>query len=255
MPRLLMLLVVGLMPAPAETPAYFGLPWGAVIVETRPLPSGVRANRALVLWMREPKRNDRGPLDEMNVYTCPEETLGSYYLGATRVSLVNTATRRVINTLPIRWDHGDGKDEFAIPYRIHGEAYYQVSGKSRDEEGKPELLHLRDFTGDGAALEFAFYEAEACMGLATAIYGYSVRQDRVVQYHAVLADPEDGTEEDAKWVDYLASEKQDAPGHWKYEIDYRGRGGCLDKYEVWYDPAHERFRGTHTSSPCAQWDK
>jgi hypothetical protein len=242
-----------------ETPRYAGLPSDAVIIETRPLPASVRTDRTLVLWMLDPKPNDRGPLDEMNVYTCPEETLGSYYLGATRVSLVNTATLRVINTLPIRWDQEAGdheaQDEFAIPYRIHGRGYYYVPGKRRDEEGKPELLHLRDFKGDGNALEFAFYEAQACMGLPTTIYGYSVRQDRVIQYRVELTDPSDGKVEHRTWVDYLARNKQDAPGHWAYEIDYRGRGGCLDKYEVRYNAARERFIGTHTSTPCASWDK
>jgi hypothetical protein len=42
----------------AAAPTYFGLPWGAVIIETKPIPAGVRANRALILWMRNPERND-----------------------------------------------------------------------------------------------------------------------------------------------------------------------------------------------------
>ena len=32
-------------------------------------------------------------------------------------------------------------------------------------------------------------------------------------------------------------------GYWKYEIDYRGRAGSLDKWEVRYNPAKERFEG------------
>ena len=34
-----------------------------------------------------------------------------------------------------------------------------------------------------------------------------------------------------------------SPGSWKYEIDYRGRGGSLDKYEIRYDKQAERFEG------------
>ena len=33
------------------------------------------------------------------------------------------------------------------------------------------------------------------------------------------------------------------PGFWKYEIDYRGRAGSLDKWEVRYNAARERFEG------------
>jgi hypothetical protein len=41
----------------------------------------------------------------------------------------------------------------------------------------------------------------------------------------------------------LFSEKPTSPGSWKYEIDYRGRGGSLDKYEIHYDKQAERFEG------------
>jgi hypothetical protein len=45
------------------------------------------------------------------------------------------------------------------------------------------------------------------------------------------------------WVDYLFSKKPTAPRYWKYEIDYRGRGGTLDQYEIRYNPQLERFEG------------
>jgi hypothetical protein len=44
------------------------------------------------------RSNDRGPLSDLNSYTCPEYTLGSYYSGPTRISLVETSTRRIVNT-------------------------------------------------------------------------------------------------------------------------------------------------------------
>ena len=52
------------------------------------------------------------------------------------------------------------------------------------------------------------------------------------------------TTEVFKWVDYLFHEEQTAPGRWKYEIDYRGRGGSLDQYEVLYNSGAGRFEGT-----------
>jgi hypothetical protein len=45
------------------------------------------------------------------------------------------------------------------------------------------------------------------------------------------------------WRDYLFSEKSTSPGSWKYEIDYRGRGGSLDTYEIHCDKQAERFEG------------
>src|SRR6266545_4643494 len=120
---------------------------------------------------------------------CPDETRGSCYSGPTRVSLINTTTRTVINTIEIKDGHfealggPEGKaDSFAIPYAIRKGYYYHVG----DEGHRTESL---------------------------------------------------------SWCDYLFSEKPISPGHWKYEIDYRGRGGPLDKYEIRYDTQHEMFVG------------
>ena len=50
------------------------------------------------------------------------------------------------------------------------------------------------------------------------------------------------------WVDYLFSRKPFLKGYWRYEIDYTGRGGSLDKYEIRYDPAKEIFVGNLIST-------
>jgi len=47
----------------------------------------------------------------------------------------------------------------------------------------------------------------------------------------------------ALWVDYLFSQRPERPGFWKYAIDYTGRAGTLDAYEVRYRPAEEKFSG------------
>ena len=44
-------------------------------------------------------------------------------------------------------------------------------------------------------------------------------------------------------MDYLLSEKSTRPGSWKYEVDYRDRGGSLGKYAIHYDKQAERFEG------------
>ena len=84
------------------------------------------------------------------------------------------------------------------------------------------------------------------MGLQTALFGYSERRDRVIQYalHVEAGDGTKKTREVRRWMDYLFAREPVAPGRWKYELDYRGRGGALDKHEIRYDPSLERFEGS-----------
>ena len=145
----------------------------------------------------------------------------------------------------------EGEDEFDLPYRIHAGSYYHVEGVARGQEGRPTILRLKDYNGDGRAHEFALYDALACMGLNTALFGYSEKQDRVIQYPVSLAVTDSKGQQSTEvldWADYLFAKEPTGPGRWKYEIDYRGRAGSLDRYEVHYNPAAERFEGTMTST-------
>jgi hypothetical protein len=213
---------------------------GAMIIETQP----VTPNRSLILWMIRPTKHPREtPADS---YTCPEYTRGNYYTGPTRVSLVDPQTHRVINTVKVSQESGDGTDEFDVPYKIRSDYYYHVEGVPKETEGKPAIMWLRDYNGDGKAWEFALFDAQACMGLGTTLIGYSERQDKVIQYQTHL-NVNDSTGKHSTmteyWIDYLFSKKPTRPGSWKYEIDYRGRGGSLAKYEIHYDKQAERFEG------------
>jgi hypothetical protein len=222
----------------------YGLPAGARVIEERPLELGAAKKRTLVLWMLGPKKYPRGAGDE--IYTCPEETRGSFYRGRTRVSLVDAASRRVVNTLRVLQEYRHGEDEFDLPYRIKAGGYYHVGGTPEGSEGSPTIMRLRDYNGDGRALEFALFDALACMGLETALFGYSERQDRVIQYalHVEAGDGRQMKRAVWHWADYLFAREPVAPGRWKYEIDYRGRGGSLDKHEIRYNPGLERFEGS-----------
>jgi hypothetical protein len=234
----------------------FALPSGAVIIEEQPLVSNKHPDRALILWMVNPTKNPSDAQEDSEApYMCPDETRGSYYGGPTRVSLINTATRTVINTIEIMDGHFDwvegleGKaDSFAIPYAVRKGYYYHVEGEGDEPQGvemKARVMWLKDYNGDGKALEFALFDSTYCMGVLTTLIGYSVRQDRVIQYRISL-DVEGGEGHETKllsWCDYLFSEKPTSPGHWKYEIDYRGRGGSLGKYEIRYDAPYEMFVG------------
>jgi hypothetical protein len=229
----------------ASTPAQSnirGLPKGAVVVETRRIVSANHPNRTLVLWMLNPKKNPSGyaPTD---IYPCPDQTRGSYYSGPTRVSLLNSKTNSVINTVIVK---EDDEDSFDLPYAIRKGYYYRVAPVTKNGiEAKPTIMWLRDYNGDGKPLEFALFDAQACMGLGTTLIGYSEKQDRVIEYPVQL-DVIEGSKHSSRvtpWADYLFSKKPVRPGYWKYEIDYRGRAGTLDKWEIRYDPAKEQFEG------------
>jgi hypothetical protein len=231
-----------------QTGGNYGLPRGAKVVEVQQLNSKTHPDRALILWMLTPKRYPREGSIKDNVYTCPEETTGHHYTGPTRVSLYDTAARKVINTIKVRVEHGNGVadgDTFAVPYKIEGGRHYHVPGRKRGEEGKPVLMLLRDYNGDGRAAEFALFHAENCMTLFTTLFGYSEKQDRVIQYRIKLTATTDGKTGSTigRWEDHLFSKRPVRPGYWKYELDYRGRGGSLEKFEIHYNRRLERFEG------------
>ena len=218
-----------------------GLPDGAFVIEIETLKQGGYPNRAIALWMLNPAKNPSDARDDPDLpYTCPEYSRGSHYSGPTWVSLIDTAKNAVINSVKVA-------DSFDIPYAIRKGYYYQVHGNpGKDREGKAHVLSLKDYNGDGRSLEFALFDAETCMGLMTALIGYSAAQDKVVQYPVKLEVRRDkgSTIRVSGWCDYLFSEKPQSPGFWKYTIDYRGREGLLNKYEIRYNPAREMFEGT-----------
>ena len=210
----------------------------AVILEKRTL----TANRQMVLWMENPTKNPRAVPDE--TYTCPEFTRGHYYSGITNVSLIDTKTTTILNTLEIQLDTDNKID---LPYLIKRGFYYTVPKINKNQEGKPLLLNLKDYNNDGKAHEFALFDAWGCMGLGTTLIGYSEKQDKIIQYQTELKSANDTSKD--YWVDYLFQHSPDKQGIWQYEIDYRGRAGTLDKYEIRYDKEHELFYGTLTSIP------
>lgn len=130
---------------------------------------------------------------------------------------------------------------------------YAVEQNNEHDEGTPRLLDFRDVNGDGKPYEFALFDAVFCMGLETTLLGYSDRLDRLVQYPVdlditVLGNRRKKTQ---VWVDYLFLKTPIRAGVWHYEIDYRGRGGCLDVYDIKFQLKRERFSGTLDKRDCA----
>jgi hypothetical protein len=221
------------------------LPAGGVVIETESLKPKGYPDRAIVLWMLNPAKNPSSAEDEPDApYTCPDETRGSHYSGFVRFSLVNTSNNTIINTIEL-------PEPFDISYRIRKGPYYHVQGKSgKGGEYKAHVLFLKDYNGDGQALEFALFDALACMGLPTSLFGYNPKKDKVMQYQIRLemTDAKERSIVTSGWCDYLFSQKPRSAGVWKYCIDYRGRGGTLDTYKIRYVPEKEGFEGTMVST-------
>jgi hypothetical protein len=223
----------------------YGLPPGAEIIEEQSLGSIRHSDRALILWMVNPARKPSGAQGNPKYdYTCQDETRGSYYIGPTRVSLLNTTTRSIINTIEISYFKDDAN--FHIPYAIRKGYYYKVEGNAPErEEAKPHIMWLKDYNGDGKALEFALFYKEECDEPATTLIGYSERQDKVIQYPITL-EFERGAEHTlgaARWFKSLFSKQPISPGNWEFEMDDRGKGGWLSKCQFLYDAQNERFVG------------
>lgn len=226
----------------ADFPRPADLPANALIAHSTAIKGA--QDRALILWMLSPEKNPREA--DAGLYTCPEYTRGSYYSGPTRVSLINTTTNTIINTVEVKQEYDEGIDSFDVPYAIQKGFYYDVKGNpKKNQEAPADILRLKDYNGDGKAWEFALFDAQACMGLPTTLIGYSEKQDRVIQYPVRLQVDTDGTasSETSHWCDYLWAEKPQQPGQRKYEVDYRGRGGELVEYEIKYNAAEEAFDG------------
>jgi hypothetical protein len=240
-----------------EATHYNGLPTRAVVLEEERLPDWAHPERALVLWVLAPSNKplqgrpepgEATPEDEQ--YTCPEYTLGHYYSAPTRVSLVDTNTKRVINTMTIKGGYQEeitikdkGPDAYDIPYLIRPGYLYEVSGPLAKGEGKPHIFALRDFNGDGKALEFAFYWMESCNGAHALILGYSQKQDQIIFYPFLLeGDVASGHSHSYFWNFRFAKQKPIEPMHWRYEIFFNSGGSEL--FDFRYIPEREHFEGT-----------
>jgi hypothetical protein len=224
------------------------LPAGAVVIQKKLLPQSAHAGRMLVLWMEHPEKHERSvELGEETPYTCPDDTRGSYYTGPTRVSLVDSRSGAIVNTVRIMefWAADYEKDSFDVPYRIRPGSY-MVQQPLRKGEGNPDIVNLKDYNGDGAALEFALFDAQNCTVTQTSLVGYSIRQDRVVWYPIRIQEWTGADKPPRHWLDDLFTQKPVSPGRWSYKKFYNGDPGFETIYDVRYDAAHEEFVGHAT---------
>ena len=245
------LLLLGLLSGlPAGAVGRYGLPSEAKILEVQDVGSKAHPNRALVLWMLNPERYPFwGEREEP--YTCPDETAGSHYRGPTRVSLLDTSRKRILNTIQILNPVITGEDELPIPYEIRGGYYYRVKGGRGGRPGRPTLLWLKDYNGDGKAQEVALFLKLNCTLVWTTLIGYSERQDRVINYPVTFGFEgcaERRAPETSTWAPLLFATDPVRPGKWSYDVHYQVGGSV--RFEVGYDPEKEAFEGLQVSSDC-----
>jgi hypothetical protein len=220
-----------------------------LVVEQETL-KGINKPRVLVLWMCNPTRQRGMPAGS---YTCPDETRGSQsYTGPTRISLIDLSTGRIINTVQFVSDWPDGR--FDLPIAIAPGYYYHVKTPLVNGEGKPQILWLQEYNGDGEPLEFATWSSETCSDVGVSVYGYSKRQDRVIVYPFHIVTHQNGKREvqDQLGSDDFPVDKPIRPGYWKYLLEFNNN--LAYDTEIRYNAEQERFEGTVNVGP-AHWVK
>lgn len=241
------LILAALISSGIDAQAARHLPADALVLETGSLSAAGHPELHMVLWMLRPERHP-DEIEPGAAYTCPQQTLGSYYQGPTRVSLFDTGSNGIINTIEIRSPDFPDKDRFAIPYLIRPGYYYRADSTDSSRPEKPTVIDLRDLNGDGRAMEFVLYEKANCSKVMTALIGYSERQNRVIQYPVDLVCVRDGreTRETWDWTDYLFLKPSTSPGNWSYDLQYHGPPL---HFTVHYDSEGERFYGKYIEGP------
>ena len=222
------------------------IPRTATNIETRTLATEGFPQRAVILWMLNPTKHPYwGGREEP--YTCPDMSRGSHFSGPTRVSLLDTASKRVINTTEI--EDIDGNDSFDVPYQIRPEQLYHTEKAALTAEVKPTIIWLRDFTGEGRRLQFKLADALACMPVVTTLVGYVPERDEVIHYAVRLSTTYRGktSTQTSHWIDYMFIRAAIEPGHWKYQVDYTGRGGTNDVTDISFDRRTLQFVGSRIS--------
>jgi hypothetical protein len=241
----LFLLFVDVMVAQTLDPIQHLLPAGAKIIEKADITKTVGKPRVMVLWMLNPKRAVPGTRDG----SCSDSLYGDHWYGPTRLSLMNPASGRPINTIEIRsaLADADEPDSFSVPFFTQNGPYF-VTNPNADGWGEPRILHLRDMTGEGRDLQFALFDHLFCGTANTAAFGYSVKTDRVVHYNVETAGG-DGKTATIQWVAKIFRAKPDRPGYWKFDWDPGHGADLVIHEEVSFDPKRQLFVQKSTSTP------
>jgi len=152
------------------------LPADAKIIESADIHLGGGQTRTLVLWMTNPERV------MAHWDWCGDDVYGDHWFGPTSLSLIDASNRKLINTIRVHSaSDAENKGSFSVPFFTRESPYY-VPHPDKDKRGKPLLLKLRDFTGEGVKGQFVLFDYAACGVDQTSVFGYSPKLDKVLQY-------------------------------------------------------------------------
>lgn len=216
------------------------LPSDAMIIETADLSAAVGKPRQLVLWMQRPEKILR-QIDHPGESYCGDSVYGDHWYGPTRLSLVDAAKHKLLNTIEIPdfFEHPGDQHSFPIPFFVPNDFYY-VPDPNSNHEGSPKILNLRDLTGEGYAGQFVLFEYEFCGTALTSVLGYSRVFDRAVQYQVQVLRRNDMLSLDT-WVAAIFGRQPASPGHWDFTWD-PGHGADRKIHEqVSFDPIGQFF--------------
>lgn len=214
------------------------LPAGAAVIESVRLNVRSGRPRALVLWMSSRKRLVRPREDGY----CGDNVYGDYWSGPTRLSLVDSRRKTLINTVEVR-SGPDGPEEsmgqFRIPYLVPA-IYYHVARPNRKKEGVPRILFLRDLTGEGDRGQFVLFDYLACGIVSTGVFGYSSKADRATQFQVETITNRHRPEL-TMWVPVVFERKPVRPGRWRFTWE-AGHGDMFRNHEaVTFDRERQLF--------------
>jgi len=218
------------------------LPPEAQVIERRDLGTISGKTRSLVLWMLHPERVVRqGPI------VCADSILGDHWYGPTRLSLIDLAKTRIINTIEIREPSieiprpdekaSESEDKFPIPFYVSNQPYY-VPRIDTNKEGTPIILNLRDLTGEGVIGQFVLFDYVVCGIPSQGIFGYSRSVDAAVQYRVEVISEAGNTSVQGS---AFAAKEPIRPGYWNFTFDPGHGCFCTIHVQVSFDPTRQLF--------------
>ncbi|MFI5305443.1 MAG: hypothetical protein ACHQYP_11705 [Nitrospiria bacterium] len=153
---------------------------GGMVMATRDL-SNLRADRGLVLWIKNAQRTERTAYD-----TCQSWVDGSCYSGLIYASLLDLKTNKTLQT--VFFDMGNSEGSSSLPFRTQAPSeYYSVRGKANAlTEKETVLLDPIQFDSDPTCEEYVFFEAPGgCFCPAAFPYGYDPAADKIFRFKEV----------------------------------------------------------------------
>ena len=234
------------------------------IIDVTSFPTS-NGSRTILAWMEDV----RFYVSSDNEYTCPEVTMGKGYLnGRLHFALINTAKKKLINTLWIAECGSMERDDtifyneaceftdypFSIAnpevrVEVAGLIYY-AKGGTDTTDGEADILHLVDFNRDGKKYEFGLFCQACCVNKASTLIGYKEKDDSLEWYKWEIKWIEPtSTGKDTSyytlthWIDEAVALELDKNKELNFSLDYRGRGGSMMRYYLNYDSRNDKYSG------------